>query len=68
MVRFKINCRMYSALDKLAAFASLVTTSNISSVSLTVMHENELLAAKAKLALIITNYGVIMNCWQDAWK
>ena len=27
-----------------------------------VIHENELLAAKAKLALIITNYGGIMNC------
>ena len=33
-----------------------------------VIHENELLAAKAKLALIITNYGVIMNFWLDDWK
>ena len=33
-----------------------------------VIHENELLAAKAKLALIITNNGVIMNFWLDDWK
>ena len=33
-----------------------------------VIHENELLAAKAKLALIITNYGVIMNFGLNDWK
>ena len=33
-----------------------------------VIHENELLAARAKLALIITNYGVIMNFGLNDWK